>query len=92
VKYEDRGADGILSYPYGENPVGYFVYDATGHVSVHIMRTPPLKSFPGMREGTGEGAAYRRVGTHSERAESSTRVHAPGRLGRDRDRHAAQHG
>jgi hypothetical protein len=25
VKYEDRGADGTISYPYGENPVGYFV-------------------------------------------------------------------
>ena len=59
VKYEDRGPDGTLSYPYGENPIGYFVYDATGHLSVHIMRTPALKSFPGMREGTGDGAAYR---------------------------------
>lgn len=52
VKYEDRAVDGTLSYPYGTNPVGYFVYDATGHLSVHIMRTPALKSFPGMRDGT----------------------------------------
>jgi hypothetical protein len=59
MKYEDRGADGTITYPYGEHPVGYFVYDATGHLSVHIMRTPALKDFPGMREGTGELASYR---------------------------------
>ena len=59
VKYEDRGADGTITYPYGENPVGYFSYDPTGHLSVHIMRTPALKTFPGMREGTGDGASYR---------------------------------
>lgn len=59
VKYEDRAVDGTLSYPYGTNPVGYFVYDATGHLSVHIMRTPALKSFPGMRDGTGDAASYR---------------------------------
>jgi hypothetical protein len=59
VKYEDHGPDGSVSYPYGENPVGYFVYDATGHLSVQIMRTPALKTFPGMREGTGDGASYR---------------------------------
>jgi hypothetical protein len=57
-RYEDRAADGAVSYPYGENPVGYCVYDATGHLSVQIMRTPALKSFPGMREGTGDGASY----------------------------------
>jgi hypothetical protein len=59
VKCEDRAADGTISYPYGENPIGYFVYDATGHLSVHIMRTPAMKNFPGMREGTGDGASYR---------------------------------
>ncbi|MEO7157273.1 MAG: lipocalin-like domain-containing protein [Vicinamibacterales bacterium] len=59
VKYEDRGPDGTLSYPYGESPVGYFVYDTTGHLSVQIMRTPAMKSFPGMREGTGDGDSYR---------------------------------
>jgi hypothetical protein len=59
VKYEDRGADGTVSYPYGKSPVGYFVYDATGHLSVHIMRTPAVTTFPGMREGTGDGASYR---------------------------------
>jgi hypothetical protein len=58
-KYEDRAADGTFSYPFGEHPGGYFVYDATGHLSVHIMRTPPLKNSPGMREGSGDGDAYR---------------------------------
>jgi hypothetical protein len=59
VRYEDRGADGVVSHLYGEHPQGYFVYDTTGHFSVHIMRSPALTSFPGMREGTGEAALYR---------------------------------
>ncbi|RPE80243.1 lipocalin-like domain-containing protein [Vulcaniibacterium tengchongense] len=31
--------------PYGPNPRGYIVYDPTGHVSVHIMRTPAPARF-----------------------------------------------
>jgi hypothetical protein len=58
VKYEDHEPDGTIRHPYGENPLGYFVYDPTGHLSIHIMRTPPLKSFPGMRDGTGDPARY----------------------------------
>ena len=27
-------------YPYGPRPTGYFTYDATGHVSIQIMRGP----------------------------------------------------
>ena len=27
-------------YRYGRNPTGYFTYDATGHVSIQIMRGP----------------------------------------------------
>lgn len=26
---------------------------------LQIMRTPAMKSFPGMREGTGDGGSYR---------------------------------
>jgi hypothetical protein len=42
VSYEDWDASGKRTTQYGESPRGYFVYDATGHVSVHIMKTPPL--------------------------------------------------
>lgn len=27
-------------YPYGQRPTGYFTYDATGHLSIQIMRGP----------------------------------------------------
>lgn len=41
VRYEDTAKDGSVSRPYGERPTGYFVYDPTGHLSIHIMRNPP---------------------------------------------------
>ena len=46
VEFADLGEDGKWVYWYGEHPLGYFVYDATGHVQVQIMRSPALKPFP----------------------------------------------
>jgi Lipocalin-like domain len=59
ISYENHLADGSISFPYGKKPQGYFVYDSTGHVSVQIMRTPPMKDIPGLRDGKGEGDQYR---------------------------------
>lgn len=41
VSYEDRDASGTLVYPYGRAPEGFLVYDATGHMAVQMMKTPP---------------------------------------------------
>ena len=38
VTFEERALDGELTYPYGKHPVGLLVYDATGQMSVQIMR------------------------------------------------------
>jgi Lipocalin-like domain len=46
VEFADLDKDGKWQYWYGEHPLGYFVYDATGHVHVQIMRVPPLVPFP----------------------------------------------
>ena len=83
VKYEDHGPDGTIRRPYGENPLGYFVYDPTGHLSIHIMRTPALTPFPGMRDGTGDPARYQDAflayvayfGTYTVDATNSTVTH-----------------
>ena len=40
VAYEDHLADGTVEYPYGKNPVGLLIYDATGHMAIQIMKTP----------------------------------------------------
>jgi hypothetical protein len=45
VRFEDTSSDGKVSYPFGEHPFGYFVYDPTGHLSVQIMRNPPIPPF-----------------------------------------------
>lgn len=59
ISYENHNADGTTDYPYGEKPAGYFVYDATGHLSVQIMRTPPMKDVPGLQGGKGTGEQYK---------------------------------
>lgn len=45
IRFEDTSKDGKIDKPYGEQPAGYFVYDTTGHLSVQIMRNPPLPPF-----------------------------------------------
>ena len=42
VRYENTAADGTVTYPFGEHPFGYFVYDPTGHLSVQLMHNPPI--------------------------------------------------
>ena len=38
VSLELRRSDGQLTYPMGRDTVGIIMYDASGHVSVHIMQ------------------------------------------------------
>jgi len=45
VRFEDTTADGKVSRRFGEHPLGYFVYDPTGHLSVQVMRNPPIAPF-----------------------------------------------
>jgi hypothetical protein len=42
----DLDKDSKWQYRFGERPRGYFVYDATGHVHIQIMKVPPLAPFP----------------------------------------------
>ncbi len=35
-----KGPGQPKTYPFGEHPLGYFVYDATGHVHIQIARNP----------------------------------------------------
>ena len=41
VSYEDRDATGNAVHPYGDAPAGRLTYDATGHMAVQVMKTPP---------------------------------------------------
>ncbi|MEW6209027.1 MAG: lipocalin-like domain-containing protein [Acidobacteriota bacterium] len=38
IAVEDRLADGEIVYPYGRDPVGLLIYDASGKMSVQIMK------------------------------------------------------
>jgi hypothetical protein len=41
VRFCDRDSTGALVDPLGPTPIGYFVYTATGELSIQAMRTPP---------------------------------------------------
>ena len=45
ISAEDKDPDTgqWVPYSFGNPPSGYFIYDATGHASVQIMKTPPQK-------------------------------------------------
>jgi len=59
VRYVDTDASGKVTYPFGEKPSGYFVYDPTGHLSVQIMRTPARPRFAAGDDAKGTDAEVR---------------------------------
>ena len=42
VERSNWDSSGALVQNFGQNPIGYFVHDRTGHFSVQIMRTPAI--------------------------------------------------
>jgi hypothetical protein len=59
VRYENTAPDGTVTMPFGARPKGYFTYDATGHLSIHIMRTPPAPPFAAGNDLKGTDAEVR---------------------------------
>ncbi|HEX4920870.1 MAG TPA: lipocalin-like domain-containing protein, partial [Candidatus Bathyarchaeia archaeon] len=54
VEFADLDKNGKWMYWFGEHPRGYFVYDATGHVHIQIMKVPPLPPFPEANSDDGK--------------------------------------
>jgi len=54
LDFADLDKDGTWHCRFGEHPRGYFVYDATGHVHIQIMKVPPLAPFPEAQLGDGK--------------------------------------
>ena len=82
VAYEDKPANGPSIFPYGAQPKGFLVYDATGHMAIQIMKTPHPKVDSGDEESLSPDekqalldayVAY--FGTWRVDAESKTIVH-----------------
>lgn len=57
----DTDAAGNVTYPYGERPAGYIVYDSTGHMHVQVMRTPATPPFASGNDADGTAAEIRAV-------------------------------
>lgn len=47
VRFCDRDSAGAMVDPLGPSPTGYFIYTATGQLSIQAMRTPPAGLFAG---------------------------------------------
>ena len=59
VQYFDTDASGKVTYPFGEKPIGYLVYDLTGHMSAQLMRTPATPRFASGDDEKGTEAEVR---------------------------------
>ena len=60
---EARDAQGVITHPYGVQPVGYLTYTSEGRMAVSIMRAPPPRVestdlFRGAAEALAAGHAY----------------------------------
>lgn len=47
VRFCDRDSAGVMVDPLGPTPTGYFIYTATGELSIQAMRTPPTGPLAG---------------------------------------------
>ena len=56
TRFEDTAKDGKVTKQWGEHPRGYFMYDPTGHLSIQIMRDPPIPPFASHEEGKATDA------------------------------------
>jgi hypothetical protein len=49
ITFETHNADGTVIKEFGDKPLGYFIYDATGHLAIQVMENPakndPPKAF-----------------------------------------------
>jgi hypothetical protein len=50
VTYEDRTEGQPVKYQFGEKPRGLLMYDATGHMSIQLMKMPHPKAAAGVEE------------------------------------------
>jgi hypothetical protein len=92
--------EGTWTFPYGEKPAGYFVYDPTGHFTIHIMRMPSPKPFASGDDQTPTINELKNVyegyvayfGTYSIDATEHSLIHhiegslQPGNIGKDQTR------
>lgn len=46
ISSENKGYDGKVTYPYGDNPIGYLIYNADGYMAVQIMNRDRCQSNP----------------------------------------------
>ena len=54
VRFENFDETGS-SHPFGENPIGYFIYTQDGHVSIHIQTAEQPKDWASLKTPQDEG-------------------------------------
>ena len=66
VVFETHNADGTVIIDFGDKPLGYFIYDGTGHVAIQMMENPAKKDPP---------AAFAYFGTYTVDAARGIVIH-----------------
>ncbi len=73
ISFETHNADGTVIKEFGDKPLGYFIYDATGHVAIQVMENPARQDPP---------AAFAYYGTYTvDSAKGIVIHHVEGAIG-----------
>ena len=54
VRFENFD-EGVSNHPFGEHPIGYFIYTQDGHVSIHIQTPEQPKNWASLKAPPDEG-------------------------------------
>ena len=46
VAFESHNTDGTVIKEFGDNSLGYFIYDGTGHLAIQVMENPAKNDTP----------------------------------------------
>ena len=66
VAFETHNTDGTVIKEFGDNPLGYFIYDGTGHLAIQVMENPAKKD---------PAVSFAYFGTYKVDAEKGILVH-----------------
>jgi len=78
VRFENF-VEGVSNHPFGQNPIGYFIYTQDGHISIQIQTLEQPKDWASLKVPPDEGGPYPwyagYFGRYSVDVEAGTVIH-----------------